>query len=625
MIEPHSVSTFTDRLRARRAGVDGAEGPVAESLARLVAAPSCTSPALSPDGCTLAFVSDQDGVPALWLRSEGGQSLRVDTGTDQVRAVSWSPDGQWLTCLLAPYGGERTRVLALRPDGTGARTLAGGANCAGMLGSWRPDGGSVGVTEAGQHGAWTAYAVDPATGERTELTCGPAAVVCALHPDGQRAVVRVGRRDHRQLLLVDISSGEHTPLLAEADATVATARFAADGRRLYLHTDSGRDRVALLAVPVPATGLPARVPTHEVAARPDADVDLFALHTDRVAVVWNANGYSELEVRGPAGIRELPAPAEVVTSCAFTPDGEWLLLGAEGPAAPPHVLRQRLVDGQQRRVIPIDPPSWAPDELASPVLLSFAAEDGLELAGWWYRPCGAPGPAPTILWLHGGPEAQERPTFAPLTQALVAAGVAVFAPNVRGSTGYGRRFQRADNGDGRFAAIADVAATARFLVDAGLAEPARIGVAGRSYGGYLTLAALVHYPELFGVGVDVCGMADLETFFAHTEPWIAAAATSKYGDPGVHQELLRELSPLHRIDRLIAPLLVVHGKHDTNVPLLEAEQVVNALRQRGAAPGLLLFDDEGHEIHAAANRATFVREVVAWLTDHLLELDEQTA
>ena len=121
--------------------------------------------------------------------------------------------------------------------------------------------------------------------------------------------------------------------------------------------------------------------------------------------------------------------------------------------------------------------------------------------------------------------------FQPLFQALVAEGVAVFAPNVRGSGGYGRSFAPADDHERRFAAITDVRAAVEFLVVAGLADAARIGVSGRSYGGYLTLAALAWYPELFAVGVDVCGISDFATFYAQTEPWIAAAATSKYGDP----------------------------------------------------------------------------------------------
>src|SRR5690606_40439122 len=136
------------------------------------------------------------------------------------------------------------------------------------------------------------------------------------------------------------------------------------------------------------------------------------------------------------------------------------------------------------------------------------AEDGLRLSGWLFRPSGALGPLPTLIWLHGGPESQERPTFQPLFQALVAEGVAVFAPNVRGSAGYGRTFSTADDGERRFAAIADVRAAVDFLVSAGLADPGRIGVSRRSYGGYLTLAAPASDPDLFARGRDLLGLAD---------------------------------------------------------------------------------------------------------------------
>jgi dipeptidyl aminopeptidase/acylaminoacyl peptidase len=125
--------------------------------------------------------------------------------------------------------------------------------------------------------------------------------------------------------------------------------------------------------------------------------------------------------------------------------------------------------------------------------------------------------------------------------------------------------------------------------------------------------------------VDVCGMSDLETFYTDTEPWIAAAATTKYGDPETDRELLRALSPIHSADRITAPLMVVHGRYDTNVPLGEAERIVEVLREQGAAPKFLLFDDEGHETHGVANRAEFVGEVVRWVGGNLQEADSRTA
>ncbi|MGH3929807.1 MAG: alpha/beta hydrolase family protein, partial [Pseudonocardiaceae bacterium] len=260
-----------------------------------------------------------------------------------------------------------------------------------------------------------------------------------------------------------------------------------------------------------------------------------------------------------------------------------------------------------------------------PELHRWRAQDGLALSGWLYRPAGALGAVPTLIWLHGGPEAQERPTFNPLYQALLSTGIAVFAPNVRGSSGFGRGFVDADVRHRRFGAIDDVVGVVGYLVDAGLADPTAMGCAGRSYGGYLAVAAMVSHPALFRAGVDVCGITDFETFFAHTEPWIAAAAVTRYGDPQRDAELLRELSPIHRIGQLSAPLLVVHGCQDTNVPLIEAEQLIAALRDHGAAPGYLTLPDEGHDILGTASRAVFVQEVVRWLTTHLLDLVEPPA
>ena len=616
-------------------------------------APAYSCPVPSPDGRMLAWISDRDGRPRAWVAplppdgspvAEPAWPLPTDGHIRDgrvpwdVQKIAWSPDGYWIACQLAPGGGERTRVRLVTPDGAQVHDLAPSAPAV-TLGSWSPNGRRLGITIFGaETGDGVACLIDVRDGTSTMLTSGPAALVCAVSGDGMRAVVRVGRRGARRLELFDLRSGRCTQLLPGGEANVADARFGVTGGQLFVHSDAGAERPALLAVGLNGDAEPSL--PYLVAGRDDDDLDLVALDPAgaRAALVWNVDGRSAVDLLDlRSGITEpLPRPpGDVVTSAAFTRDGRALLVGNEGPTVPPTITRIALdavADPAAPRLIMADPvtpllPAAPRDagHLIDPVLHHFPGEDGLPLSGWLFRPASAFGAVPTLIWLHGGPEAQERPIFQPLFQALLAEGVAVFAPNVRGSGGYGRTFSQADDLDRRFVAITDVRAAVTSLVEHGLADPARVGVSGRSYGGYLTLVALAWFPELFRVGVDVCGISDFTTFYEQTEPWIAAAAVTKYGDPQADAALLHELSPIHSVDRITAPLLVVHGAYDTNVPIVEAEQIVEALRDRDASPGFLLFDDEGHEVHGTENRVLFVREVVRWVTGHLLDVGEQTA
>jgi dipeptidyl aminopeptidase/acylaminoacyl peptidase len=253
----------------------------------------------------------------------------------------------------------------------------------------------------------------------------------------------------------------------------------------------------------------------------------------------------------------------------------------------------------------------------APELVQLTAGDGVELSGWLYRPPGLAAPGPFVLSFHGGPEGQERPGFRSDYQALLARGIGVFAPNVRGSSGFGKRFMNLDNGRLRFAAIRDIEAAADHLVSTGLADPGRLGIMGGSYGGYMTLAGIAWYPDRFAAAADLFGMVNFATFFAQTEPWMAAISTVEYGDPGTEADLLWELSPLSRIEAITTPTLVLHGANDTNVPLVEAEQVAENLEQREVPVKLVVFPDEGHGFRKTANRVRATAETVAWFERHL--------
>jgi dipeptidyl aminopeptidase/acylaminoacyl peptidase len=306
----------------------------------------------------------------------------------------------------------------------------------------------------------------------------------------------------------------------------------------------------------------------------------------------------------------------VVTGALLSRDGTTAVLSVEGPQRPRELWALDIATLTWFRAT--DRPPLPAAELVVPTLETFPARDGLTLTGWLYRVPGQVGAGPAMLSLHGGPEAQERPTFNPQHQAMVAAGITVFAPNIRGSSGYGRAFVHADDIHGRRDAFDDVLDCRAFLVASGIADPQRIAVTGRSYGGYLTLATLAFSPGLFAAGVDICGMSDLHTFYRDTEPWIAAAAYSKYGHPEHDWMLLRALSPMHHAERIDVPLLVIHGELDSNVPLGEALQIVDLLTRLGRPVEYLQLDGEGHEYRRADSRRRLIRRMLGFLHSMLL-------
>ncbi len=233
-----------------------------------------------------------------------------------------------------------------------------------------------------------------------------------------------------------------------------------------------------------------------------------------------------------------------------------------------------------------------------------ASQDGNDLAG------------SAVVVVHGGPEAQAKRVFDVMVQALAAAGHTVLVPNVRGSTGYGKRWYSADDVHHRLESVADLAALHGYLPKLGL-DQARAALWGGSYGGYMVLAGLAFQPELWAAGVDIVGIASLVTFLENTSAFRRAYREREYGTLARDREFLHSVSPLTRIDDMRAPLFIIHGANDPRVPLSEAEQIHAALTSRDRDCDLLVYGDEGHGLAKRANRADAMPKALAFLARHL--------
>jgi dipeptidyl aminopeptidase/acylaminoacyl peptidase len=586
---------------------------------------SVSSPSFSPDGKTIAFISNLSGVPQVWtMPAAGGFPKLITAFDDPIGFVRWSPDSEWLAFNVAPGGGLNEQIYIAHPDGSELRRLTEGGQENNFLGDWTRDGKYIYFDSNKRNPASTdAYLLDVESGKMRMIaeTHGVGGVE-DISRDGRQAVLsRLLNRGDNNLYLIDLDTGKEALLTPhEGPGSFYGAQFTPDGRTIYFASNKDRDLLALARVKISEDGRPGAMEI--VASREDGELSAGLMSDDGTTMVltWNIAGRSELSFydvknnRVTAGPR---LPAEIVGAMDLTPDDQLLAMVLSGSASPANIWTLNLATKQFTQLTESPHAGVDLKKMVRPELVEYSAHDGLKLSGWLYKPQGTEGTIPLVLSFHGGPEGQERPGFNSTYQALLIRGIGVFAPNVRGSSGFGKKFVNLDNGALRVNGVKDIKATVDFVVKAGIADPKRIGIMGGSYGGYMVMAGLTEYPELFAAGANLYGITNFETFFKHTQPWMAAISKIEYGNPETEVEMLRQLSPIHRIDRIKAPTLVLHGANDTNVPVIEAEQVVENLKRRNVPVEYVLFADEGHGWRKIPNRIRSTISIVRFFEKHL--------
>lgn len=584
--------------------------------------------AIRPDGRQLAYVDDASGQFNVTVQPvTGGQPRRLTSYADSaVRRVAWHPDGDRLLFLADTKGDENRQMYLAHPDSGRVERLtdAPGVQFSAALGDpFSPDGRLLAYSANDRvPGDQDVLVRDLTTGEVRRVYAGGGRVFAGhWSPDGSRlslAEWRTTSTDH-VVYLVPAEGGPATRLTRpDQPARYELGPWLADGSGFLVLTNAGREFTGLGTLDA-TTGEVSWLDT------PDWDVEEVALSADGRVLIWSTNVDGASRVRGRdlttgADLAVPPLPTGAVSELVVSADGRQAAFRLSTPTRPWNVASIDLTVGELRWLTRAAPAATDPATFVEPTLVRYAARDGQRIPAYLYRPPGPRDPAAVLLSIHGGPGWQDKPVYLydGFYQYLLSHGIGVFAPNVRGSSGYGRSYQEAIYRDWGGIDLSDFADAVGYLRSLSWVDPGRIGVFGPSYGGFCALSCLSRLPELgWAAGVDVCGPSNLVTLAKSSPPTWRSLVTAMFGDPDADAERLLARSPVTYADQIRAPLMVVQGANDPRVPQSESDQIVARLRALGVEVRYRVFPDEGHGLTKRENQARAFADICEFLVQHL--------
>lgn len=587
---------------------------------------SVAGPTWSPDGREIAFTTDITGRANLWkVAAAGGWPLQLTVSNDRQEAATWSPDGKWIVYQQDHGGDEIWQLYTVPAAGGTPIALTSNPDVAVSDPVWSPDGSrllvmvkaktasvaDVGVLDWKTHTLRVLYH-EPTRDHRW--------VPVAWAPDGKAVYAN---RINAAFTAAEVwrigLDGKTRRLTPAGTALDMASAVAPDGRTLLITSNArnGANNVALLDV---ATGKLTWVTDTGWSARaggfaPDGRHFTYVLNVDGSYATW-------LVDRATLAARELKFPGGMAvpegSPSAFAPDGASLLIGYQNAQHPDDLWVYDLDRDRPRQLTFSRLAALEPSHIPEAQLVHYRSFDGTMISAFLWVPFNLKrdGSNPAVVLPHGGPTGQTRNTFNALAAALASRGYVCIAPNVRGSTGYGIAFEKANYQDFGGGDLKDEVYAAKFLVATGYVDAKRIGIAGGSYGGYMTLMAVGRTPDVWAAGVSQYGILDWLTMLQHSDPILREYEIGKLGDPVKDRKVYVDASPVTYFRDVKAPLLL-QGDNDVRVPKEETVAAVRALKAYGKTVSVHYYPDEGHGFMKRENRIDAMDRTLAWFDKYL--------
>ena len=582
-----------------------------------------SEPAISPDGKTIFLKLSFTGVSQIYRMTESDRyPYQLTFFKEGAGDFNLSPDGSMII-VQADVGGNEQYQLFLMEAKTGKiKQLTDLPKVVFGFPLWSPSCDKIYFrANIDNKRNFDVYEMEVKSAAMKKLYAGkgyfgPATVS---HDGKSLLIYEYSGNDNNNLYLMDLATNK-TKLLTPHKGSLLYHGIAisADNKKVYCISNNNKSGLLKLASIDVETGklnffYDADSPWGIVEASVNPDITV-------MAVVKNEEGYGPLKLIDLKTGKELPSPVfQGISGTPSLSDTTKMTFAMNTPLTTGEIYTW---DWSSKKLTKLTNSSYAgidPGLFIEPKLIKYKSFDGLEIPAFLYLPPNwekNKGNIPFIIHFHGGPESQFRPYFQRHFNYLLLNGYGILAPNIRGSSGYGKEYMDMDNYKKRMDSVKDGYYAAKYLIDQGYTKKGKIGIKGGSYGGFMVMALVTEYPDMWGAAQEGVGIVDFENFLKNTSSYRRKLRESEYG-PLSDPDFLKSISPIHKIDRIKTPLMVIHGKNDPRVPVSEAYLIIENLKKRGIDVEALIFEDEGHSTRKRGNLLLRYSKMVEFFDKHL--------